>query len=286
MAVYEHTYQPYTGALTALRSRFLVIPRYAYRDLFDSKITVALLCFCFIYPLLAAILIYLHHNSAAIAAFQLDLDELLPINASFFLTYMQVQTGLGFLLTLIVAPALVSRDLSNNGLPLYLCRPLSRSDYVLGKATVIAGLLSLITWVPGLLLFLFQSYLQGFAWFGANIRIAVGIFLGSLAWIAVLTLLALALSAWVKWKIAASAALFGCFLIPAAIGQIINNTFDTELGNLVILSDLFLTVWTGMFYRIARTDVPVWSAWVMLALLCGACLLMLRRKVRAYEVIK
>jgi ABC-2 type transport system permease protein len=245
-----------------------------------------LLCFCFIYPLVSAILIYLHHNSAAIAAFQLDLDELLPINASFFITYMQVQTGLGFLLTLIVAPALVSRDLANNGLPLYLCRPLSRSDYVLGKATIIACLLSLITWVPGLLLFIFQSYLAGFAWFTGNLRIAVGIFLGSLVWIAVLTLLALALSAWVKWKIAASAALFGCFLIPAAIGQIINETFDTELGNLIKLSDLLLAVWTGMFYRIASTDVPVWSAWVMLALLCAVCLLMLRRKVRAYEVIK
>jgi ABC-2 type transport system permease protein len=287
MAVYEQTYQPYTGALTPLRSRFLVIARYAYSDLFNSKLATVLLYFCFIYPLVAAILIYLHHNAAAIEAFQIDLEELLPINASFFFYFMQVQSSLGFLLTLIVAPSLISRDINNNGLPLYLCRPLSRADYVLGKAAVLFGLLSIITWIPGLLLFLFQSYLEGFGWLASNLRIAVGIFVGSIAWITFLTLLALSLSAWVRWRLAASAALFGCYLIPAAIGQIVNEIFNTQWGNLIKLSDLFEAVWTNLlFFGQARTDIPVWSAWLMLVLISGLCLLMLKRKVRAYEVVR
>ncbi len=285
MALYEHTYQPYTGAQTPAHTRFLIITRYAFRDLFNSKITTALFCFCFVYPLVSAILIYLHHNAGAIAALEIDLDELLPINASFFIYFMQVQSSLGFLLTLLVAPSLVSRDLANNGLPLYLCRPLSRSDYVLGKASVIVILLSAVMWIPGLLLYLFQSYLEGFGWFVANWRIASGIFIGSLAWIIVLTLLALALSAWVKWRLAASAALFGCYLIPAAIGQIVNNTFDTQWGNLIKLFDLFDSIWTSLFYRVASTDIPAWSAWTMLALICAVCVLLLKRKVRAYEVV-
>ena len=51
----------------------------------------------------------------------------------------------------------MSPDLRNNGLPLYLSRPFSRTEYVLGKMSVLLILLSAITWVPGLLLFLFQA---------------------------------------------------------------------------------------------------------------------------------
>ena len=65
-------------------------------------------------------------------------------------------------MALLVGPPLVSRDLRNNALPLYLCRPFSRTEYVMGKMSVMLILLSAITWVPQLLLFLFQSYLRGF----------------------------------------------------------------------------------------------------------------------------
>ena len=75
-------------------------------------------------------------------------------------------------MALLIGPPLVARDLRNNALPLYLCRPFSRTEYVMGKMSVILILLSMITWMPQLLLFLFQSYLQGFAWFKANLWIA------------------------------------------------------------------------------------------------------------------
>ena len=88
-----------------------------------------------------------------------------------------------FFLTLLIGPPLVSRDLTNNALPLYLCRPFSRAEYVVGKMAVLLILLSLITWVPGLLLFLFQAYLEGGGWIAANLWIAGAIFVGSLVWI-------------------------------------------------------------------------------------------------------
>ena len=60
-----------------------------------------------------------------------------------------IQGALAFLLTAWVAPVLVSPDLVNGALPLYLSRPFTRAEYVLGKATVLLTLLSAITWVPG-----------------------------------------------------------------------------------------------------------------------------------------
>ena len=66
-------------------------------------------------------------------------------------------------------------DLTNNALPLYFSRPLSRFDYVLARLLVLVGLLSLVTWVPGLLLFAMQSGMAGWSWFAANWRLGVGL---------------------------------------------------------------------------------------------------------------
>ena len=64
MAVYERTYQPYVGTLTPKWSRFLVLPRYAYAEVFKKKLFISFLVSCFVWPLLLAVLIYLPHNSS------------------------------------------------------------------------------------------------------------------------------------------------------------------------------------------------------------------------------
>ncbi|HEV7843276.1 MAG TPA: hypothetical protein VGO69_06235 [Pyrinomonadaceae bacterium] len=304
MAVYEHTYRQYEGPLTPKWSRFLIIPRHAYRSVFQSKLFTAFFVVCMGYPLIAAILIYLHHNTNALGLLQLRINELLPIDASFFQWYLIVQGQFAFYLNLLVGPPLISRDVSNNALPLYLCRPFSRAEYVIGKMSVLLILLSFITWIPGLLLFLFQAYLEGAGWFASNLRIAAAIFIGSWVWIILLALLSLSISAWVKWRLAASAALFGIFFIPSIFGAMINELFITKIGNLINLSALSQAVWSGMFGTFSRQsgqvrvraggrysvitllEPPLWSSWLMLSLVCAGCLLLLYKKVRAYEVVR
>ena len=48
-----------------------------------------------------------------------------------------------------------------------------------------------------------------------NSYIATGVLLGAFIWIAVLSLLSLAISAWVKWRIAAGALLLGTLFMGA-----------------------------------------------------------------------
>jgi ABC-2 type transport system permease protein len=304
MAVYEHGYKPYAGSLTPEWSRFLILPRHAYRDVFRSKLFVAFFAACFIYPLVAAILIYLHHNVNAIALMKLDLRELVPINASFFHAFVTTQCLLGFFLTVLIGPPLVSRDLANNALPLYLSRPFTRKEYVVGKMSVIAIMVSLITWIPGLLLFLLQAYLEGAGWLGQNLRLAGAIFLASFVWIVVLAILSLAVSAWLKWRVVASGALLAILFIPSAFGEIINALFLTRIGHLISLGAIMNSIWSGLFglfqrqtgsmdgslngrrIQIVFNEPPLWSSWLVLALICAFFVLLLMRKVRAYEVVK
>ena len=301
MAVYEHTYEQYTGPLTPRWSRFLILPRHSYRAIFASKLFIALFAACFIYPLVASILIYLHHNLEAMNVLQLAVGKLVPIDADFF-QYLVIGQGMSaFFITLLIGPPLISRDLTNNALPLYLCRPFSRAEYVVGKMSVLLILLSLITWVPILLLFFFQSYLQGWGWFTQNLQIAGAIFLGSVVWIFLLALLALAISSWVKWRIAASAALLGIFFIPAAFAGALNNIFQTHWWHIISLPTLIKSAWAGLFgtfvrqtgtMRIGRRaaielfEPPLWGTWLVLVGIGAFCLLLLVRKVRAYEVVR
>jgi ABC-2 type transport system permease protein len=304
MAVYEHTYKQYLGKLTPEWGRFLVIPRHAFRDVFKSKLFTAFYIVCFLPLLVEAILIYLHHNVNALAIMQVNVRELVPIDATFFQTFVNLQGSFAFFVALLVGPPLVARDLRNNALPLYLCRPFSRTEYVIGKMSVLLILLSAMTWVPQLILFLFQSYLEGFRWFIDNLWIASAIFIASVVWILLLALLSQAISAVVKWRVVASGALLGLFFIPSIFGEVINNLFMTRWGNIISLGALIKNVTSGLFGtfvrntghvigfdgRVAReimlTEPPLWASWFVLFLICAACLALLSWKVKAYEVVR
>lgn len=304
MAVLERAYKRYDGRLAPEWSRFLIIPRHALRDVFRSKIFAGLFVLSFVWPLVCSILIYLHHNASVLAMWNLNVRDLLPIDARFFQYAVVLPQGIvGFFLATLVGPSQVSRDLTNNALPLYLCRPFSRTEYVVGKMSIVAILLSAITWVPGLILFFLQSYLEGWSWFLQNTSIGSAIFLGSLVWIVLLALMTQAISAWVKWRLASRAALLGAFFIPSIFAAIVNEIFQTNWAHIFDLRALIFNVWSGLFgtfqqqtsyvdrFGVEHLDTtfnepPLWASWLMLFLICSACLWLLSRKVKAYEVVK
>jgi len=306
MAVYEQTYRRYAGELTPEWSRFLIIPRHTLRGVFNSKLFTAFFVICFVPLLVEAILIYLHHNFTALTITNVNVRDLVPIDGSFFQTFVYIQGGFAFVLALLVGPPLVSRDLRNNALPLYLCRPFSRTEYVMGKMSVILILLSAVTWVPQLLLFLLQSYLEGFAWFRGNLWIASAIIIASVVWILLLALLSQTISALVKWRVIASAAMLGLLLIPSVFGEFINLVFRTRWGHIVSLGGLINNVTAGLFGTFDRVsgrmqvtdwddnvvrevlliEPPLWASWTVLFIICVVCLAVLHWKVKAYEVVR
>src|SRR5215213_742241 len=305
MAVYEQTYKPYKGKLTPERSRFLIIPRHTLRGVFNSKLFTAFYVICFIPILVEAVLIYLHHNVTALAIMNLNARQLIPIDAYFFQTFVYVQGWLAFFVALLVGPPLVSRDLRNNALPLYLCRPFTRTEYVMGKMSVLLILLSWITWVPQLLMFLFQSYLEGFSWFRSNLLMVSAIVIGGIVWILLLALLSQTVSALLKWRIVASGAMLGIVFIPSVFAGIVNLIFQTRWANIISLFALMYNITAGLFGtfdrvggRILITDYndnvrevllmepPLWCSWAALFIFCAVCLAILHWKVKAYEVVR
>jgi ABC-2 type transport system permease protein len=253
-----------------------------------------------IYPLICALLIYIQHNASVLQLLNAQsASRLISINVTFFLTLLGWQSMLALFMASFIGPGQVSPDLANNALSLYLARPFSRTEYVLGKMTILIVLMSLMTWVPGLLCFLLQGYLEGWQWMHDNARLAYGTFVGAWIWILILSLLALALSAWVKWKPAAGGLMFGVFFVAAAFGAVINQVQRTIWGHLFNISYLVGSVWVQLFEGDKRTtngavffrapmgeSLPMWCNWAALIGLCLICLYMLTRKIRGAEVVR
>ena len=292
MSVHKRIYRPYAGRFTGEKYRFLVITRFALRSLFDSRPLLAFFVACnipFIFFLLA---IYINSSTAARALLDMK-NANLTVDNFFFLRYLIFQGTLSFLLTSWVGPGLVSVDLSNDALPLYLSRPLTRVEYLLGKFSVILLLISAITWVPGMILLALQASLAPAAWVQKYYWLFGSMFVSSMLWIGVIGLLSLTLSAWVRWRIVATAAMLGVFFVLAGFGQALNEVLRTRWGNLLNLGFVINRVWFDLFrmeplngLRNPIFDIPAGQAWISLIALGALCLFMLDRKLRAREVVR
>ncbi|HET7258721.1 MAG TPA: hypothetical protein VFI75_03305 [Candidatus Acidoferrum sp.] len=293
MAVYKRRYNSYAGSLTPQWSRFFVLTRYAFVDLFKSRFFVLLLILSVIPCLFFAGYIFIANNKTIQLLMQVRSGDLLSVETKYFIVIMMVQTQAAFLLNCWVGPVLISGDLTNGALPLFLSRPFSRGDYVLGKLAVLGLLLSAVTWIPCLLLFSLQSGLARNGWIWSHLWMVVPIIFCSAIWILMLSLISLAVSAWVKLRIVATGVIFISFFIPAGLGEMFNAIMGTYWGQLLNFSYLFRLILakgfreeTGLLGSVDWIGVPVWAAWGVLIAVCLLSLFILNVRLRARETVK
>jgi ABC-2 type transport system permease protein len=286
MAVRERGYRPYSGPRTDPRWRFLTIPRYAYEDVFKSRRFLVVLVASLVWPVISLLLVYLHHNVEALSVFELQPLELIAIDGKFFEGFYRVQGFASFVIVFLVGPTLISKDLAHNGLPLYLARPFSRAEYVLGKLAVLAILLSIVSWVPGVILLVFQISLAGKDWLLSNWWLIPAVVAAGWVMILFFSLLVLAISAWVRWHVMARGALLGGIVFSAMVAGALSEIFRSDWGQAVDPVSMLGFLWEALFRLEPSLDLPVWVGWTVIGGLCAACLVMLSLRVRAYEVVQ
>jgi ABC-type transport system involved in multi-copper enzyme maturation permease subunit len=293
MAVYKRRYNSYTGSQTPEWSRFFVLTRYAFADLFKSRFFVILLVLCIVPCLFFAGYIFVANNQTVQLLMQLRSADFFSVESQYFVFIMMVQTQAAFLLNCWVGPVLIAGDLTNGALPLFLSRPFSRADYVLGKLAVLGILLSAVTWVPCLLLFSLQSGLAMNGWIWSHLWMVVPIVLCSAIWILMLSLMSLAVSAWVKLRIVATGVIFISFFIPAGLGEMFNSIMGTYWGRLLNFSYMFRLILakgfrerSGLLGSIGWHEIPVPAAWGVLIFVCLLSLVILNARLRARETVR
>jgi ABC-2 type transport system permease protein len=264
----------------------MVLPRYAWQKLYQQRLVLVLTMAACIWPLLCAGFVYLTNHVELLQGLDREFREFIQVDGRFFSIFMYVQAGCAVFLAALAGPGLLAPDLANNALPLYFSRPLTRWSYALSRLTVIVGMLSVITWVPGLLLFALQVGLAGGWWFVANWTLGAGMVAGFLLWLLILSLVAMASSAYVKWRVVAGAVSLAFFFILAGIAAMIDEVFRVRWGHVLDPAWAVNRVWCALL-GVTPPDGP--GAGVSLVMLAGlVCVLALviERKLRPVEVVR
>lgn len=151
MPIYEKGYKRWKGELGG-RPTWWIIAKTGIRLSLKRKLFLILFLLSLVPFLARGVMIYL--------VVQLNLN-LIRIDARFFREFLIQQGFWVMLMTIFGGAGLIAEDIRFNALKLYLSRPLGRWDYILGKVAILGLLLSSVTILPSILLFLERSLLSG-----------------------------------------------------------------------------------------------------------------------------
>jgi len=312
MPIYDQSYKRWEGEYYPQGTRWLVIAGESLRRVLKGKgIRICLLLGTIPFLIWLA-RIYIAVNFDTLTAqgslfqnFEPVRDSLTNVDIAFYHDFFEIELALVFFVVFIAGCNLIAQDRRNNALSLYLSKPISRVDYVLGKGMAVAVPVSLITLVPGLLLYFFHAAFRD-EWFllVTNARILFAIVLFSLLVIVSGTLLILAISSLTKQGRYAA---FG-FIMMVIGGAVLSNmlrsalyftplrsTLGSPKSRLLslfddwrrmgyVLFDQETSTITGGSYRWEGFDWP----WALLGIsvFVIASLCILARRIRGMDVIK
>jgi len=138
----------------------------------------------------------------------------------------------------------------------------------------------------GLSIFVLQAYFEGGDWGFENYRIGMAYLVGHVAWIVVISMLTLAISAWVRFKPAARGALFAIIFILAGFAQAVNAVTRTSFGDLIHLVRAINSVVMSLFGAPTPSGLPVSLNWFTLAAATALSVWLINRKLRPHEVVR
>ena len=285
MAVYKRGYQRYQGPIASHWMRFMVLPRFAWRRMFQQRLVLLLMVVAMIWPLLCALFIYLTNHAELLKGMSRQFQNFLTINGSFFLTFMTVQAIFALFLAALTGPGSIAPDLANNALQLYFSRPVRRSDYAFARLGTLFSLLSLVTWVPGLLLFGMQIGMADSDWFRANWKLGFGMIAGFALWDLLVSLVAMASSAYTKMKAISGGLVLGFFFIMGGLSGMIDVIFRVTWGNALSPRWASYRIWCAMLGVDNDAGPGVASCALVLLFFMLLLAIVIERKLRPIEVI-
>lgn len=282
MPIYDQTYRRYEARGALRQIRFWPITREALRLVLARRAFLGLLALGWLPFLVQVGIIYVFTRFP-------EAGRILPVDGRLFGQFLNQQFLLTFLITIFGGAGLVANDLRTGAILVYLSRPLTRRDYILGKLSVLLLLNLSVTLAPGIVLYAVglalapEQFLKwDLTWIGP------AIVLQSLVISLVVSLIALAVSALSRSARIAGLGFFGLVFGLEIIGPVLRRITDSPVASLLSIQTDLRAV-TNVLFGVTS---PRWMAvsWVHAALVLLAvavgCLTILRSRVRAVEIVK
>ena len=286
MPIHTQNYRHWEGTLKIQsRTRWWIITKAELKLLAQRKIIRLIIAIPpAIYIFSHAFLIYVMNQVPGVEfPFQIDrgffqnfLFRIAPFPSTLLVALVAIFGGSG----------LIATDLKNNALSLYLSKPISWLDYLIGKFAAIGILLGCLTLVPGLLLFLEHALLTDTPFLKENYWLPLPIIAYSAVIIVTTSLLILLFSSLTtnpRYAIIGFAAVW--FGLPVTY-EVINAAVRTSKVAFVSIWANYDILGARIFGNSPNYSVHwVWALLVLVAVITF-CLFVLHRRIRAVEVVK
>lgn len=202
----------------------------------------------------------------------------------------------GYVLVIVLALAgsvLVGNDFFHGSLPFYLSKPIGRWHYILGKCLAIGAFVNILVTLPAIILWLEAGMLYEWqTYYVDNFDLLLGVFGYGLLLTVTLSLVTVATAVWVRRTVPMVMVWMGLFVFLRMLARWLTEELrlDDRWRLIDLWNDLYLC---GLSCLGAAHDTvrplpqpEYWEAWAVVAAVCAACLLYLRGRVQAVEIVQ
>ena len=281
MPIHDQGYRRYGGHKARTGTGWIVIVRAGIRTFITKRAFLGLLLFAWLPFIVRAVQFYAAANFG-----NLPQASLLTPSADTFRQFLQQQQTFVFFVTVYVGAGLIANDRRANALQIYLSKPLTRAEYILGKLAILMTFLLLVTWLPAILLLIIQIAFAGnFTFFMNNAFLFPAITLFAFIEIVLASSTMLALSSLSKSSRYVAILYAGLiFFTQAVYGVLYAVTRSTALSWLSFSANL-AQIGDVIFRQKLEYDTPWPVSLLMIVVLIGVSAAILERRVRGIEVV-
>jgi ABC-2 type transport system permease protein len=284
MPIHDQGYRRYRGEKARTGTGWIVITRAGLRTFFAKRAFLALLLLAWMPFLTRAIVIYASYAASGIP--QAGFLKPTPETFRGMLGPGGIEGVLIFLITVYVGSGLIANDRRANALQIYLSKPLTRAEYIVGKLAILMTFLLLVTWLPAIVLLFIQIAFSGsFAFLTANLFLFPAITVFALIETVMVSVAMLALS-----SLSNSSRYVGIlystvfFFTQAIYGVLYAVTRSTALSWISFSANL-TQIGDVIFRQRPSYETPWLVSLFMIVALIGLSGVVLERRVRGVEVV-
>ena len=282
MPIHDQGYRRYLGTRTPRGRAWAVITAAGLRTFFGKRAFLALLLLSWLPFVVRAVQFYLAANLPA----NIPQVALLAPSAVTFRQFLGFQDFFVFFVTIYVGAGLIANDRRANALQIYLSKPLTRAEYVLGKMAILMTFLLMVTWLPAIVLLLVQVLFAGsFTFLKSHLYLFPAITLFSFVEATTVSAAMLALSSLSNNSRFVGIMYAGLIFFSDALFGVLRAVTGESRLSWVSFGNNLAQIGDAMFSLPLRFRTPLPVSLLMIIALVVASGLILERRVRGVEVI-
>ena len=276
--IHDQGYRHYGGVREPHGRRWWVIARAGLLSRVRERRVIGLLLGAWLPFLVRAVQIYASANFQQVA--------FLAPTPQMFREFLEQQSIFVFIVCIMIGAGLIADDRRANALQIYLSKPLSRVEYIVGKLITLAVVLAFVTWLPAIFLLLLQMLFAGSTKFLTDhlfLIPAITLFAGLQVFVSSFTMLAL--SSMSKSRRFVAMMYAGALFFTAAMYQALRAITNSTAWAAISPRDTMNVIADGIFRVQGSSAIPLWAAVVVVAVLIVGSVWVLERRVRGVEVV-